>query len=453
MSQRHDKPVRFASSSRVARASRPWALPKTFLFPTVMRKMRMPQRVGLFTAALRVCLFASVLVLSSLICPTARASDPAVWSLVWSDEFDRPDGSPVDSAKWAFDIGGGGWGNNELESYTNRSANAELQGGALVIRALKETYTGPDNIMRNYTSARLLTKNKFTQASGRFEARIKLPYGQGIWPAFWMLGEDIDSAGWPNCGEIDIMENIGREPSIVHGTLHGPGYSGGNGITASYSLPAGKKFSDDYHTFAVEWESNVIRFYVDGLLYKTRTPADLPAGKTWVFNHPFFIILNVAVGGGFPGDPDATTVFPQLMKVDYVRVYQRAVSSQTPLLLTAEGSAQALALDSVTFQRDPFSVNGRYNFRSDHLTRLMLFSANLDLQPGEGPEIVTAQADDGNGHLYPLDVEWIGRLPNFDWITVVIAKLPDGLSNSNQALINVTAHNQSSNTVAVTLTP
>jgi beta-glucanase (GH16 family) len=192
------------------------------------------------------------------------------------------------------------------------------------MRALKETHTSPDRIVRNYTSARLITRNKFTQTYGRFEARIKIPYGRGIWPAFWMLGDDIDTAGWPNCGEIDIMENSGREPSIVHGTLHGPGYSGANGVTASYALPSSQKFSDDYHTFAVEWEPNVMRFYVDGLPYKKRTPADLPAGKAWVFNHPFFLILNVAVGGRFPGNPDATTVFPQLMKIDYVRVYQRA---------------------------------------------------------------------------------------------------------------------------------
>ena len=267
--------------------------------------------------------FTLIVILSSAVCSTVCAANAAGWSLTWSDEFNGPSGSTVDSAKWSFDIGGGGWGNNELESYTNRTANAELQHGALNIRALKETFTGPDSITRNYTSARLLTKNTFTQTYGRFEARIQVPYGQGIWPAFWMLGNDLGTAGWPSCGEIDIMENIGKEPSIVHGTLHGPGYSGANGISASYSLPASRKFSDSYHTFAVEWERDVIRFYVDGRLYKTRTPADLPAGKAWVFNHPFFLVLNVAVGGNFPGDPDATTVFPQVMKVDYVRVYKR----------------------------------------------------------------------------------------------------------------------------------
>jgi beta-glucanase (GH16 family) len=265
------------------------------------------------------------LLASSKLCSTASAAEPKGWTLVWSDEFDGSSSS-VDSTKWSFDIGGGGWGNDELQSYTSRSVNAELQNGALVLRVLKESFQGPDNITRNYTSARIRTSNKFSQAYGRFEARIKIPFGQGIWPAFWMLGNDHDVAGWPICGEIDIMENIGKEPSIIHGTLHGPGYSGAKGVTASYSLPASRKFSDDYHTFAVQWEENLIRFYVDDRLYITRTPADLPAGKAWVFNHPFFIILNVAVGGNFPGSPDATTVFPQLMKVDYVRVYQRTTT-------------------------------------------------------------------------------------------------------------------------------
>jgi beta-glucanase (GH16 family) len=276
------------------------------------------------TLTLPVVMFTLIGLLSSLACSTVCAANATGWSLTWSDEFNGPSGSTVDSAKWSFDIGGGGWGNNELQTYTNRTANAKLQHGVLVIKVLKETFTGADNITRKYTSARLLTRNTFTQTYGRFEARIRIPYGQGIWPAFWMLGHDLGTAGWPTCGEIDIMENIGKEPSIVHGTLHGPGYSGANGITASFPLPASRKFSDNYYTFAVEWEPDVIRFYVDGRLYKTRTPADLPAGKAWVFNHPFFLVLNVAVGGNFPGNPDATTIFPQLMKVDYVRVYQRA---------------------------------------------------------------------------------------------------------------------------------
>ena len=412
----------------------------------------------LFTArttivAVLTCLLTAILGSFLPVGPTVFAGNPAVWSLVWSDEFDGPSGSAVDSSKWSFDIGGNGWGNNELETYTDRTVNAHVEGGLLVIKALKETFTGTDGITRNYTSARLLTKNKFTQAYGRFEARIKIPYGQGIWPAFWMLGDNIGTVGWPTCGEIDIMENIGKEPSIVHGTFHGPGYSGAQGISAAYALPNGQKFSDDFHTFAVEWEPNVVRFYVDGLLYKTRTPADLPAGKSWVFDHPFFVILNVAVGGGFPGNPDATTVFPQQMLVDYVRVYQRVTPSNVPVLFTDEGANRALALDSVTFRRDPFSVRNNLNFSTDHTTRLMLLSANLDLEPGDGPSIVTARADDGKGHTYPLPVEWIGRLPSFDWITVVIAKLPDELLGADQALISVTAHNQSSNQVTVSISP
>jgi beta-glucanase (GH16 family) len=411
-------------------------------------------QAGVRRLALTLLLLALVVVSYSPITQTAFADNPAVWKLVWSDEFDGPNGSPVDSTKWGFDTGGGGWGNNELETYTSRTENASREGGMLVIKAIKETFRGSDNITRDYTSARLLTRNKFTQAYGRIEARIKVPYGQGIWPAFWMLGDNIGTAGWPNCGEIDIMENIGREPSIVHGTVHGPGYSGDKGVGAAYTLSGGKKFSDDFHTFAVEWEPNVLRWYVDGLLYKTITPNDPNiAGKSWVFDHPFFIILNVAVGGYWPLYPDATTVFPQQMLVDYVRVYQRATPSNVPVVFTDDGANRALALDSVTFKRDPFSVRNSYNFSLDKTTRVMLLSANLDLQPGDGPSIVTAQADDGNGHTYPLTVEWIGRLPSLDWITVVIAKLPDDLANSNQALFSITAHSQSSNAVLVSLSP
>ncbi len=244
------------------------------------------------------------------------------WTLVWSDDFSGPDGSSPDPSKWAFDVGGGGWGNQELETYTSRTQNAQIQGGNLVITAIKEDYTGTDGIARNYTSARLKTKSKFSQQYGKFEARIKIPTGQGIWAAFWMLGNNIDTAQWPTCGEIDIMENVGNEAYTVHGSLHGPQYSGANPLTSSYSV-TGAKLSDDFHVYAVEWEPKVVRFYVDGNLYSTRTPADIPSGATWVYDHPFFLLMNVAVGGAWPGSPDATTVFPQSMVVDYVKVYSR----------------------------------------------------------------------------------------------------------------------------------
>jgi len=244
------------------------------------------------------------------------------WTLTWSDEFNQPNGSPPDPTKWKIETGGNGWGNKELEYYTARPQNLHVKNGKLEMIALKETYTGPDGVTRNYTSARLDTAGKFDQAYGRFEAKVKIPYGQGIWPAFWMLGNDIEKVSWPTCGEIDIMENIGREPAFAHGTIHGPGYSGEKGIGAPYPLATGR-FADDYHVFAAEWEPKQIRFYVDDHLYATRTSADLPAGTKWVYDHPFFVILDLAIGGGWPGNPDQTTVFPQTMLVDYVRVYRK----------------------------------------------------------------------------------------------------------------------------------
>ena len=244
------------------------------------------------------------------------------WVLTWSDEFNGPDGSPADSQKWTYETGGKGWGNNELEYYTEGTHNAHQEHGSLVIEAIAEPYTGSDGIKRDYTSARLNTKGKFSQAYGRFEARIKMPEGQGMWPAFWMLGDNIGDVHWPGCGEIDIVENLGREPSIAHGTIHGPGYSGSHGIGSAFTLPEDQQFSEDFHIFAVEWEPQEIRFYVDNNLYATRRPSDLPRGAHWVYDHPFFIILNLAVGGYWPGNPDKSTEFPQRMYVDYVRVYK-----------------------------------------------------------------------------------------------------------------------------------
>ena len=261
-----------------------------------------------------------------VICPlslAAKAKSHGKWVLAWSDEFNAPDRSPVNSQKWTAETGGNGWGNNELEYYTARSQNVRQAHGRLIIEAIREPYTGSDGVSRQYTSARLKTQGKFSQAYGRFEARIKMPRGQGIWPAFWMLGDDITSAGWPQCGEIDIVENLGSEPSIAHGTIHGPGYSGEHGISSSFTLPGGRRFSDKFHMFAVEWEPNEIRFYVDQHLYATRTPSDLPHGARWVYDHPFFIVLNLAVGGNWPGNPNSATEFPQRMLVDYVRVYRR----------------------------------------------------------------------------------------------------------------------------------
>ena len=244
------------------------------------------------------------------------------WKLVWSDEFNGPNGSAVDRTKWVYDVGGEGWGNQELEFYTDRTENSLIQDGSLVIKALAEKYTGKNGVTRNYTSARLKTIGKFSRTYGRFEARIKVPHGQGVWPAFWMLGDDIEKVGWPACGEIDIMENIGKEPSIIHGSIHGPGYVGGTGIEAPFKLAGTKRFADDFHIFAVEWDPESISFFVDQDLYVRRTRADLKPGWPWVFDKPYFIILNLAIGGDWPGNPDASTTFPQTMLVDYVRVYE-----------------------------------------------------------------------------------------------------------------------------------
>ncbi|PWS48844.1 1,3-beta-glucanase [Streptomyces sp. FT05W] len=271
-----------------------------------------------------VLLLSAVLAATFLVSTTGPATSRAnaAGPQVWADEFDGSAGSAPDRSKWTLETGGSGNGNNELQYYTDDSRNASLDGrGNLVITALKNSDSG----LRcwygtcQYTSARLNTAKTFTQAYGRYEARIKIPRGQGIWPAFWMLGDDLGSVGWPNSGEIDIMENVGHEPGTVHGTIHGPGYSGGGGITASYTLPNGKAFADDFHTFAVDWSPNAITWSVDGQTYQTRKPDDVN-GKKWVFDHPFFIVLNLAVGGNWPGSPDGATSFPQTMTVDYVRV-------------------------------------------------------------------------------------------------------------------------------------
>ncbi|MGB0525693.1 MAG: glycoside hydrolase family 16 protein [Flammeovirgaceae bacterium] len=235
-------------------------------------------------------------------------------NLVMQDEFDT-DGEP-NSNIWGFDIGTGanGWGNNELQYYTDRTENVTVQNGYLLITAKQESFEGSA-----YTSARLLTKDKFEQQYGRFEARIKLPWGRGIWPAFWMLGADIDSNPWPSAGEIDIMEFRGQEPTIIHGSVHGPGYSAGEAITKTYELE-NDRFDTGFHVFGIEWGPNYVNYYVDDVLYNQITPDDVTG--EWVFNKPFYILMNVAVGGSFVGSPDSETVFPQTMLVDYVRVYK-----------------------------------------------------------------------------------------------------------------------------------
>jgi beta-glucanase (GH16 family) len=238
------------------------------------------------------------------------------WDLVWSDDFTGNAGDAPDASKWVFDLGAGGWGNNELQYYTDLSSNIALDGnGKLVITARAESFGGS-----GFTSARIKTKGLFTQAYGRFEASIKTPTGPGIWPAFWMLGDNIDAAPWPQCGEIDIMEQRGQEPYITHGSVHGPGYSGGAAITKLFALTTGR-FDTDYHIYAVEWGVDYIDFFVDDYLFQRIKPENVTG--EWVYDHPFFLILNIAVGGNFVGFPTTGTPFPQSMYIDYVKVYKQ----------------------------------------------------------------------------------------------------------------------------------
>lgn len=242
------------------------------------------------------------------------------WVLVWEDDFEGPAGDPPNPDNWQHDVGGDGWGNAQLEYNTDRTDNAQLNGdGVLEIIALREEYE--DNA---YTSARLKTQNLFTQTYGRFEAEIKLPEGQGLWPAFWMLGASIEDVGWPLCGEVDIMEFRGEKPYETLGTVHGPGYSGGDGVSATYTLRSGY-FSDDFHTFAVEIDPGHIAWYIDGERYHTVTRANLPPNSAWVFDdNAFFLLLNLAIGGTFVEAPTDSTPFPATMSVRHVRVYERA---------------------------------------------------------------------------------------------------------------------------------
>jgi beta-glucanase (GH16 family) len=234
--------------------------------------------------------------------------------LVMSEEFNT-DGAP-DSSMWSYNIGTGnnGWGNNELQYYSDRPENVKVEDGMLKITAIKESFMGS-----SYSSGRILTKGKFEKKYGRIEARIKLPFGKGLWPAFWMLGANSDTVIWPQCGEIDIMEYLGSKPTSIFGSVHGPEYSAGNAITKNYTL-TNDRFDNGFHVFGIEWDENYINYYVDDVLYNQITPKDVPG--EWVFNQSFYIILNMAVGGNFPGSPNSSTVFPQTMLVDYIRVYE-----------------------------------------------------------------------------------------------------------------------------------
>ena len=243
--------------------------------------------------------------------------DQKQWNLVWSDEFTANQTNGIDTTKWTHDIGRGnnGWGNQELEYYTDKTENISLDGkGNLTITARKENFGGA-----SFTSSRIKTQGKFSTKYGKIEARIKCPYGPGVWPAFWMLGTNVDQVGWPTCGEIDIMELKGQEPNVIYGSLHGPGYSAGNSITQRYAL-INNRFDTDFHTFSIEWNQEKVDYFVDNYLYQ-RIERSQTKGN-WVFDQEFYLILNVAIGGTYVGYVNIDTPFPQTMYIDYVRVYQ-----------------------------------------------------------------------------------------------------------------------------------
>lgn len=338
--------------------------------------------------------FAFVLLLAGA--PLLPAASP---TLVWSDEFDQPENSAPDSAKWNYDLGAGGWGNNELETYTNSRDNAFVaadpqaaDGRALVIRAIKTT--------GGYSSARLLTQGKFAARYGRIEARLKSTNGRGLWPAFWMLGENIANAGWPACGEIDIMEIVGANPTRAYGTLHGPGYSGSNGISSGFTLPANATYDTAYHVFAIDWSPEKIVWSVDGAGYHTVTPASLPAGGRWVFKDAsFFLLLNLAVGGNWLGSPDASTVFPQALTVDYVRVYAQPPVAPVTVSGFAGTSTSATLSWTAAVNPDGSAVTG---YRVERATDAAFTRNLVTFTVGAVTSFVDSTVAPGTAYFYRL---------------------------------------------------
>jgi beta-glucanase (GH16 family) len=246
------------------------------------------------------------------------------YRLAWSDEFDGARGTPADGGTWQAEIGGSGWGNQELQYYTGDPGNAALDGDgnlAITVRRVRPELARRRYGGCGYTSARLITRDRVSLRYGLVQARVKIPRARGIWPAFWMLGQDIGRAGWPGCGEIDVMEHFGTGPAAVHGTVHGPGYSGRGGISASH--PVGPSLGRDFHVYSVAWDPGKIAWYVNDELYHAVTPADLN-GKPWVFDHDFFLLVNIAAGGTASVPPGKSVTFPQTMLIDYIRLYEPA---------------------------------------------------------------------------------------------------------------------------------
>lgn len=279
---------------------------------------------------LQLFIFALAIAPPSCASITPQRTPASAWRQVWSDEFTGPSGARIDSTKWIYDRGDGcsvgicGWGNEEKESYTDDVSNVALDGSgrltivARVAPAGLRCHYGPCR----YTSAKIRTKGRMAAKPGRVEARLRLPAGQGLWPAFWMLGDSHPQTPWPRAGELDIMENHGSNSRSTSSAIHGPGYSGKTPFVGEYVLPA-SSFADDFHTFAVEWDASRVRFFVDDTMHYEVLRAEVERAGPWVFDQSFYVILNLAVGGLFDGDPKSDSVLPATLLVDYVRVFER----------------------------------------------------------------------------------------------------------------------------------
>jgi beta-glucanase (GH16 family) len=352
-------------------------------------------------------------------CPRGNAAPPPGYTLVWSDEFNQPVGSPPDPKHWNHETGDSGYGNQELEDYVDDIEHAQIvadpsatDGRALQIEATKDA-------SGRYFSARLNSAGHETPMYGFVEARIRLPRGQGIWPAFWLLGNNISTVGWPACGEMDVMENIGMESwrGLNEGSLHLAGRSGPDSLHASYQLPNGERFSDAYHLFQMLWLPNAISYYVDGRLYETRTPAD-SSGK-WPFNQPAFMIVNLAVGGNFPGNPDATTIFPSKMLIDYVRIYTGKLRRPSaPVDLAARPDADGGGID-LSWRGSPgamsYTIYRRSEGRTSVAARAVFDSAYRDrVSTPNVPCVYRVAADNAAGESARSEPALAFALPAMD---------------------------------------
>jgi beta-glucanase (GH16 family) len=335
----------------------------------------------------------------------APAAHAQTWNLIWSEEFNGASGTTPDTTRWTYDVGNnGGWGNGESEVYCAAGSNTApcsaanpnvfMNGsGSLVIRARRDASGA-------WTSTRMHTNGKFSAQYGRIEARMRLVAANGLWPAFWMLGTNIASAGWPSCGEMDIMEWVDNYgPSATSSTIHGPGYSGANGIGVQTGFPNGTRVDDaNYHIYGVLWSPNQIQFYRDSITNITRTitSANIPAGTTWAYNHPFFILLNQAVGGNWFAGPDGTTPAVDDMLIDYVRVYQAGTSASQAISIRASADNEFVSADNAG--ASPLVANRATVSTWEQFQLIDNGDGTISLQSGINGLYVTVDSASG-GHL------------------------------------------------------